>query len=108
LREVRLEHDHTLEAFYRLTRLVHRQKGHAAAKPALVRTGGDGQRSVEICERLDVAAQPAENDAEQIERVDMLRLTAQDGFAQPLGIAELAGLERRHRLGKLAVVGRSG
>jgi hypothetical protein len=56
---------------------------------------------------LCVAAQPAEKVAEQIMRLNVLRFGAENGFAKPCGIVELAGLKCRHRVRKSAIHRRS-
>jgi hypothetical protein len=64
LRKIGLGGEHPLEAFDRLLRPIHRNERHAAAIPGINRTRSRGECPVEACDRLGVAAQPAENDAE--------------------------------------------
>jgi hypothetical protein len=77
------------------------------AVPSLDRIGGHSQGSIEACDRLCIAAQPAEKVTEQIMRLDVLRFGAKNGFAKPYRIVELAGLKCRHRVRKSAIHRRS-
>jgi hypothetical protein len=57
--------------------------------PGVDRVRGCGYGAVEACDRLGITAK---NDAEQIERFNVLRFGTEYGFAETLGVAELAGL----------------
>jgi hypothetical protein len=94
---------HTVETFDRLLRPIHCNERHAAAIPGVDRAWSRGQSAVKACDRLGVAAQAGENDAEQIERFNVLRFGTERGFAETLRVAELAGPQRRHRLGNFPI-----
>ena len=80
-----------------------RKQRHAATVPGLYRLRGQGQSPIVADNGLKIAAEPAEHDAEQIERRNMSGFRPNHGLQQVLGLFKLARLQRRQAALKVSI-----